>query len=137
MTKAERAEKARKEARRAYHRAYWHKRTKARTKKAKLYKQRKADSKAEWQRRNPEKNVEAVQRYRDRWGRYGPSLAKEETAASAMQGNKKPLRASRRRNTGGKGKKVTPNPKTRQRETGDEGQKHAERREPSRSPRRS
>ena len=43
--------------------------TKAKTKKAKDYKERKAETKAEWQAKNPEKNVEAVQRYRENHGR--------------------------------------------------------------------
>ena len=78
------AAQAKAEARREYMRLYWHKRTKAPTKKAKLYKAQKAESKAAWQAANPEKNVEAVQRYRERWGRYGPSLAAEAASSAAV-----------------------------------------------------
>ena len=36
----------------------------------KAYRERKLASKAEWQATNPEKNVAAVQRFREKWGRW-------------------------------------------------------------------
>lgn len=80
MTKAEKEAEAQKEARRVYMRAYWHKRTKAKTKKAKAYKKRKAETKAEWQRANKERHRAHVQAFYERWdisGREGRAAGKD------------------------------------------------------------
>jgi hypothetical protein len=105
MTKAEKEAEAKREKRRAYMREYWHKRTKAKTKKAKAYKKRKAETKAEWQKANKERHTQHVQAFYERWEISGREARAEgkKAAASAMKGkHAKPPRSSRQRDTGGK-----------------------------------
>jgi hypothetical protein len=66
MTKAEKEAEAKKAARREYQRLYWHKRTKAKTRKARAYKKRKAETKAEWQKANKDRHTKHVQDFYER-----------------------------------------------------------------------
>ena len=99
-TKAEREAERKLEEKRAKERERWQRR-----KENKEYIKRKLEKKAEWQAANPDKNLEYVQNFYERYGisgREARALGKE-GAASVTQGTTtKPSRASRKRDTGGK-----------------------------------
>jgi hypothetical protein len=123
-TKAEREAEKKLEEKRAKERERWHRR-----KLDKAYIKAKLESKAEWQRANPKKNLEYVQNFYERYGisgREARTLGKE-GAASVSKGTTKPSRPSRKRDTGGKVNESLesasrPSTKKRQREASLRGQ---------------
>jgi hypothetical protein len=99
-TKAEREAEKKLEEKRAKERERWHKR-----KLDKEYIKAKLESKAEWQKANPKKNLEYVQNFYERYGisgREARALGKEGAASVSKGTTTKPSHPSRKRDTGGK-----------------------------------
>ena len=99
-TKAQREEEKKLEEKRAKERERWQRR-----KLDKEYIARKQEKKAEWQAANPNKNLEYVQNFYERYGisgREARALGKEGAASVNKGTTTKPSRPSQARDTGGK-----------------------------------